>query len=432
MATSVWYNEFMNYKLYKEEHFHIEKQEHAVETQLAIFPDHAGSDIEDFIWRISLTETMEEESEFAKLPDYERAIMILEGEAILAYEGQRSARLRKLEQDWFDGATSVKCFGRMQSYHLALRKGTAGFVDAFALTQERQELDETWQGGYGAFCQTFYCCEGYSVITFGEQTCMIKEGQLLVLFYDASEQMAAGIMGEGMLIRSRIFYDKISGEGEECKEEEDCREKVANETQAEETSCQDTETRERPEKAVQKGALEDFKECMKLSLTNFRGSRFLFPYLKHIWYDESLKAGIRKIERFYLPMFLWFAGIAGLGLCGGAFWKPLSVLYVLLAWTGLVLFVLSPLMYFCVVPKPVKSHIKRISEMTEDEKAVQKREQEANPMAERILKKYEITGRNVYIEDERPKGRKKRTQTYRKEETIETSNEETVTGESNQ
>ena len=60
MATSVWYNEFMNYKLYKEEHFHIEKQEHAVETQLAIFPDHAGSDIEDFIWRISLTETMEE------------------------------------------------------------------------------------------------------------------------------------------------------------------------------------------------------------------------------------------------------------------------------------------------------------------------------------------------------------------------------------
>lgn len=351
--------------------------------ELARFPGNEAKGEHGFTWKLSLLEMIQEQSELSRMPDYDQVLMVLEGDVVLAYEGQRVSRLKELEQDRFDGAFYTKVFGRAVCYNLTVRKGNAGYLDVLKPEQQRQEPEQESAEGYRQVCQVFYCRQGYSVVTFAEETCMIKAGQQLVISYPAGEKLSLGIMGEGVLIRAQIFYDPAG-------------------TNAEEQEGADKQ----PGKI--KGTLEDFKECMKLSLTNFRGSRFIFSYLKTVWYDESLQAGIRKVERFYLPMVLWFAGIAVFGFWGSTVWSPLYVLYTLLIWTGLVLFVLSPLMYFLAVPKPVKNHIKRISEMTEHEKAVQRQEQEANPVAERILKKYKITGRNVYLEDDRPKGRKKK------------------------
>lgn len=372
----------MNYILYKEEEFYTKPCQYGRVKELACGPQSEDGSEEDFTWKFCLLEMTQEESELAGMPDYDQILMVLEGDAVLVYEGQRVARLRELEQDRFDGSFYTKVFGRAGCCNLTVKKGNAGYLDVLQLEQERQEPEQEFPEGYEQVCQAFYCREGYGVVTFADETCMVRAGQQLVVSYPADEKPSFGVMGEGVLIRAQIFYN------------------VGNIPLAVLTDrrCQETK----------KGTLEDFKECMKLSLTNFRGSRFIFSYLKTVWYDESLQAGIRKVERFYLPMVLWFAGIAVFGFWGSTVWPPLYVLYTLLIWTGLVLFVLSPLMYFLAVPKPVKNHIKRISEMTEHEKAVQRQEQEANPMAERILKKYKITGRNVYLEDDRPKGRKKK------------------------
>lgn len=394
----------MNYRLYKKEDFHIEKHGQMEETQLAIFPGHADFQDQDFIWRISLAEITQEESEFIKLPDYDRTLMVLEGEAVLMYGQERVVRLKKMEQDHFDGDLPAKCFGNMQSCNLTVRKGNAGFLEILEPEKQRQVLKVDFSGAYERVCQVFYCCEGYGIVTFADQACMVRQGELLVISCNASEQADTGIMGEGTLMRAQISYGEIdTGAGTEDRTENKREGQGAN-------ICQNSESidcRKEDGNAKQKGTFEDFKECMKLSLTNFRGSRFLFPRLKQIWYDESLKAGIRKIERFYFPMVLWFLGIAVFGLWGSTIWEPLHVLCVLLIWTGLVLLVLSPLMYFLAVPKPVKAHIKRVSDMTEYERNVQKKEQEANPVADRILKKYTITGRNVYLEDDRPKRKRK-------------------------
>lgn len=379
----------MYYKLYKKENFPAENQGRETIRKLAAFPENAFEQ-QDIIWKIAILEFTQEETDLTKEPDCDCTLLILKGEAILAYQSQRAARLKELDQDRFDGAAFVKCFGKAQGCYLAVQKGNKGFLDVLQLESERQDIKSKMQEGYGTQDQAFYCLDGYGIVIFGDRTCIIKPGELLVISCKAAESFDLGVMGEGRLIRAQILHDR---EGEGKGEEQELPAKG------------ETPPSQKEEK--QKGTLEDFKECMKLSLTNFRGSRFLFPYLKQIWYDESLKAGIRKIERFYLPVLLWFAGIAGFGMYGGAYREPLQVLYMLLIWTGLVLFLLSPLMYFVAVPKPVKAHIKRLSEMTEHEKSLRQKEQEENPMADRILKKYKISGRNVYIEDDRPKRRKK-------------------------
>lgn len=378
----------MEYRIYKEEDFSITSSPAGAVRQLAVLPEHLR---QNFIWSLGIQEIQQEEASLSRMPEYDRSLLVLEGDVILAYEGQRVARLKELEQDRFDGGFSAKSFGRAQMYDLLVRKGAAGYLDVLKLTKENRVPEREDPEGRGCVCQAFYCREGYGVVSFAERTCMIRQGQQLVICQEGSEPLDTGVMGEGILIRAQIFYNQ--DQADERGEPDKGTERTEAPDRKKEADSPETY---HPE---QGGAFADFAECMKLSLTNFRGSRFIFPYLKKIWYDEALKAGIRRVERFYLPVVLWFVGVAVFGLYGGEQWSPKTVLYVLIGWSLLVLFVLSPLIYFLAVPKPVKAHIKRLDQLSEYEKAVRQREREANPVADRILKKYKISGRNVYIED---------------------------------
>lgn len=361
----------MNYQLYREEDFNTSEWSGGTTKELAIFPENAAYSSRDFIWRLSSAVVEHDESDFTRLPDYDRVLMVLEGDVVLAYRGERVARLQQLEQDRFDGGFLTKSYGRIRGYNLMVRKGCQGFLDTLDLTETFTEPEREDPEQYAHICQTFYCREGYAVVSLDGQTCMVKEGQQLVVQYDSLESVPVGVMGEGILIRAQIFYDDMVLAEQEIPEE--------------------------------KGTFEDFKECMKLSLTNFRGSRFIFRYLEALWYDESLQKGIRKIERFYLPMLLWFAGIAVFGIFGGVHWPPLVVLCVLIGWSLLALFVISPLLYFQTVPKPVKAHIKHVDALNDYEKVLWQREKDANPVADRILKKYKFTVKDETLPD---KGKK--------------------------
>lgn len=345
-------------------------------TELAIFPQKADYQEGDFIWRLSTASVEQEESVFTVLSDYDRVLMVLEGDVILAHEGQRVARLKAMEQDRFDGGASTKSFGVCRDYNLMVRKGSAGYLDVLELTEESAVPDRKAQEGLSQSCQAFYCHSGYGVVTFAGNSCLIKEGQQLVIWHDAAEQAAVSVMGEGTLIRAQIFYD----------------ERILS----------------RQEIPSEKASFSDFAACLKLSLTNFRGSQFLFPSLKEIWYDEDLKEGIRKIERFYLPMFLWIAGVTAFGFYGASRWEPVAMAGVLVGWTLLMMLVISPFFYFLAVPKPVKAHIKKLEELTEYEQRVRQKEQAENPMVHKIEKKYKMSGRNVYHTDQEEAPRKRR------------------------
>ncbi len=358
----------MKYEICREENFKISQWAGGMTTELAIFPQKAEYQKQDFIWRLSTAVVEQEESVFTALPDYDRVLLVLEGDVILAHEGQRVARLKATEQDRFDGGVSTKSFGTCRDYNLMVRKGSVGYLDVLELTEESAVPERKEQEGLAKSCQGFYCHSGYGIVTFGGNSLMIKEGEQLVIWHDGAEPASVSVMGEGTLIRAQIFYD----------------ERILS----------------RQEIPPAKASFSDFITCMKLSLTNFRGSRFLFPSLKEIWYDEDLQDGIRKIERFYLPMFLWIAGVTAFGFYGADQWEPVVIVGVLVGWTLLMMLVISPFLYFLAVPKPVNAHIKKLDELTEYEQGVRQKEQAENPMVHKIEKKYKISGRNVYRADQ--------------------------------
>ena len=112
----------MKHTLYKEADYKTSEHMGGTARELAVFPDTAEYLNRDFIWRISVDSIESEESDFSRLPDYDRVLLILEGETVLSYEGQRVARLAPLEQDRFDGSWKTRSFGKIRGFNLMVRK----------------------------------------------------------------------------------------------------------------------------------------------------------------------------------------------------------------------------------------------------------------------------------------------------------------------
>ena len=72
-----------------------------------------------------------------------------------------------------------------------------------------------------------------------------------------------------------------------------------------------------------------------------------------------------------------------------------KVLLVLLAWFVIDSLVVSPLIYYLTMPKPIKSHIHDADKMTAEETEAVESARNKNERLERILKKYSNSGRNV-------------------------------------
>ena len=100
----------MKYELLKEKDYNISKWTGGKTKELSIFPSTSKYLDRDFIWRLSSATVELEESDFSKLPDYDRVLMVLEGSVVLTYDDSRTVRLKELEQDSFDGAWKTKSF----------------------------------------------------------------------------------------------------------------------------------------------------------------------------------------------------------------------------------------------------------------------------------------------------------------------------------
>ena len=196
-------------ELYREEQFHITDGPDGQVKELAIFPKGAAYEKRDFIWRLSASALNREGAVLDSLPDYDRVLLVLEGDTVLIYQGQRVIRLKELEQDRFDGGFITKSFGRILGYNLMVRKGAAGYLDVLELTEESQILERETAEGRRHACHAFYCYEGYGVITLGDEQQTIYPGEQLVIPCDGKEDAEVGVMGKGILIRAQIFYDEM-------------------------------------------------------------------------------------------------------------------------------------------------------------------------------------------------------------------------------
>ncbi|MBQ6370311.1 MAG: HutD family protein, partial [Firmicutes bacterium] len=80
----------MNFRVIKKEQQKESNWSGGKTYELAIFPEDAKYLDRDFIWRLSTANSDREESSFTKLPDYDRILMVLEGDVVLAHGDVRS------------------------------------------------------------------------------------------------------------------------------------------------------------------------------------------------------------------------------------------------------------------------------------------------------------------------------------------------------
>ncbi len=349
----------MNIKIYKSEDYTPSKWTGGTTTQLAIFPEMSDYLKRNFIWRLSTATCDLEETTFSKLPDYDRVLMVLKGDVVLAHQDVRVTRLGELEQDRFDGGYHTKSFGKITDYNLMTAKGNKGYLDVIELTAESKELEFEKDEELERFDVTFYCRDGYATVTVGTETFMLMPGQQMVASFASGDDVKMSVMGDGTLIRGQIFYD--------YKPEELGPTII-------------------PKEPV---SFQDFKTCIFLANTQFHGAKHIFKSLKTTWYDEALSKGIKKAESLYLTTVVFLVGFLVIAFGGlNVFDAAWQWALVIGGWILADIFVVSPLIYLPFMPKPVKPHIKDINNLTPYEQGVYESEQGRNERVEKIMKKY--------------------------------------------
>ena len=406
--------------LRKEENYSVSEWSGGKTRELMIYPPKCRYADRDFIFRISSATVELDQSDFTSLPDYDRILMVLDGSVVLTYDGKRSVRLGELEQDSFDGGWDTKSFGKITDYNLMVRKGCDGKVDILRPALDAAEAEATLETERGRLIHALYCREGYCIVNAGGEQKMISPGQLLVMDF-GEEEPAYTIMGDGAVIRAQVGHDcDIPAIDESMQEttdlkaqekKEDSRAAAQEPEGPEETAVRESLLEKirgsevrisvdmSDESAVEYkgGFAEDYLWSLILSNTQFRGAKSIFRKLGNLVYDDELHRKIGKLERIFATFFVFIIGLMILlsfAMRDGEMDEG-KILWIIAAWFVIDSLVVSPLIYYLVLPKPIKSHIHEIDKMTDEEKEALDAARNRNERLERIMKKYSNSGRNV-------------------------------------
>ncbi|QAT43362.1 HutD/Ves family protein [Aminipila luticellarii] len=195
-------------KAYKKEEYKEGKWSGGTTTELAIYPKNSVYSDRNFIWRLSSATVELEESDFTPLPDYDRILIVLRGEAVLSHKEVRVIRLAAYEQDRFSGSYQTRSFGQITDFNLMVRKGNQGFAEVMTVTGAGTAIPvESWKE-YHKMSQSFFCAEGFCTIYFNKRICQLNAGELLVINCDSGDITKLRIMGKGKIIRTHMYYNE--------------------------------------------------------------------------------------------------------------------------------------------------------------------------------------------------------------------------------
>lgn len=334
-------------------------------TELAIYPQGAEYLDRDFIWRLSSSEADQEESSFAKLPDFDRILMVIEGDVVLAYGDRRSVKLGPFEQDRFDGAVKTKCFGNLKKdYSLIMRKGCKGRMEIMEAAADSRAIELTGRAasdkdGLGGECASAGCfvLEGYVVVSVDGSAEMVREGEQYVVDCQPEERPALSIMGEGRCIFTEVIFEKQPVFFEDV-----------------------------PDAKASRG---DFAAALKLSLGNNKWNKIVKRAgRKGEWYDPLLESKLKFLDKFMLTSIIWVIGVL-LCICTlMAGWSSGTVFVLIVLFTLVHIFLLRPLIYMIVLPKPISAHIKKQSELRRYEQELFEEQLDRDDRREKLLYRY--------------------------------------------
>ncbi len=95
-------------------------------TELFIYPLDSSYHTRNFDVRISSATVEIEKSVFTSLPDYNRSLMVIEGNLEIKHQGHYSKNLIPFECDNFDGAWNTSSLGQARDFNLMTSKNLKG------------------------------------------------------------------------------------------------------------------------------------------------------------------------------------------------------------------------------------------------------------------------------------------------------------------
>ncbi len=350
----------MKKRIYKEENYKMSKWSGGNTRELAIYPEKAKYLDRDFLWRLSSADSDLEESSFTKLPDYDRILMVLDGSVVLAYGEERTASLSAFEYDAFDGAVKTKCFGKLiKDYNLIYRKGCKGRMELVELTEQAQPVASRFEGSR---CLGLYSAEGYAVVTAGGETDMVKTDEQMVIELQPGEEAGISVMGQGKCILTEVAFEK--------------------------EEMLDFPQEEFPADATRKGG-SDFALALRLSLGNNRWSSTMRKMKKTgSLYSPALTKKLRILDKFFVTGIVWILGIIACLLLLPAGVDARVVFGLLIAFSIVDVFLISPLIYMLYLPRPLSAHIKDSAELNAYEKKLFEEQLNYDPHQEKLMHKY--------------------------------------------
>ncbi len=355
----------MKVKLYKQENYSTGSWSGGVTRELAIYPESANYLNRDFIWRLSSASSDKEESSFTKLPDYDRILMVLEGDVVLAHGEERTVSLKQYEQDTFDGAVKTKCFGNLKlDYNLIIRKGCKGRMELIEAESEskspaltpRKEADCDGTGGESA-SMGFFCREGYVVISVNGESQMVRTDQLLVIDCQPADEPKITVMGEGKCIFTEVIFDR-----EEIISSDIFHENVRG---------------------------GNFSAAFKLSFLNTRWAEAFMKYKgKGILYAPALDKKLKFLDRYMIPMIVWFIGLVLCLIFLVNKDEPGIGIAVIIGFSIVDILLITPLIYLIVLPKPIRAYMKEAHELNSYEKKLLHEQLSSDSRRDRLMYKY--------------------------------------------
>ena len=361
----------MKKRIYKEENYKLSKWSGGNTRELAIYPEKADYLDRDFLWRLSSADSDKEESSFTKLPDYERILMVLDGSVVLAHGEERTVSMGAWESDTFDGAIKTKCFGQLKKdYNLIYRKGTRGRMELIELTSEGQHIACSSEGSRSI---GLYSADGYTVVSVNGQTEMLKQDQQMVIELDPEEEVSLTVMGEGKCIFTEVVFerDEVLSFG------------------MEDAAASGADVAAKDGASVSAGGQSDFMLALKLSLGNNRWSNTMRKMKKKgMLYSPALNQKLHTLDKFFVTGIVWSIGVILCLLLIPAGVSPVAVFGILIAFSIVDVFLISPLIYMLYLPRPLSAHIKSSDNLNAYEQKLFEEQLNYDPRRDKLMHKY--------------------------------------------
>ena len=173
-------------------------------TEITIFPLNASYENRDFIFRLSSATVEIEESDFTKLEDTHRVLMLLDGELTLIHPDRYEKKLTYLDTDTFEGDWGTKSIGKAKDFNLMV-KGKDNFNMIPFSIAPRENLEERLKSENSVNHYMFFMHKGKCEIKIDHASALLQEGDLLHLIFEKSVDSKITIENKEIMEAKVIF-----------------------------------------------------------------------------------------------------------------------------------------------------------------------------------------------------------------------------------